>query len=270
MPGELSRAVVLAAGRGARMRASAPGVALDAAQAAAADLGLKGLIPFRGQPFLAYVLTALADAGYRDVCLVTGPSPDAIREYFQRVPAGRLRIRFAVQETPAGSAYALAAAEEFVAGEDFAVINSDNFYPASALRALRGVNGSGLIGFRRDGLLSGNIDAERIAGYAIIRTDRSGALTDIIEKPDSATLASYGPDPLISMTCWRFRAGIFDAIRETPRSPRGEYEIPDAVRIAMRGETFAVVPVSEAVADLSRRDDIPYVDVLLTGYEVSL
>src|SRR5690606_19289926 len=124
----VTRAVVLAAGRGERMRAAAPDAVLEPAQSAAADLGLKGLIPFAGQPFLAYVLTALADAGYREVCIVTGGSPDAVREYFERVQSRRLRIRFAVQQTPSGSASAVAAAGQFAGGGEFIVINSDNLY----------------------------------------------------------------------------------------------------------------------------------------------
>lgn len=266
----VTRAVVLAAGRGERMRAAAPDAVLEPAQSAAADLGLKGLIPFAGQPFLAYVLTALADAGYREVCIVTGGSPDAVREYFERVQSRRLRIRFAVQQTPSGSASAVAAAEQFAGGGEFIVINSDNLYTVASLRALRQLSGCGLIGFRRAGLLEGNIDAARIAGYALIDRNDAGALTGIVEKPDAATLAAYGPDPLISMTCWRFNASIFDAIRETPRSSRGEYEIPDAVRVAMRVERFTVIEVSEPVLDLSRRDDVPRVAALLSGRNVDL
>lgn len=270
LTGALTRAVVLAAGRGARMRTAEPGAALDARQAAAADAGLKGLIPFAGHPFLAYVITAIADAGYTDVCLVTGPWPDPIRDYFENVRARRVRIEFAVQATPEGSAHALAAAEDFTRGCDFAAINSDNLYPAAALRALRNLRSSGLIGFRRGGLESGNIDARRLAGYAIVDSNEGNTLTDIIEKPDAAAVASAGADALISMTCWRFGSAIFHAIRETPRSVRGEYEIPDAVRIAMRQERFVVIPMNVPVLDLSRREDIPRVASLLEGRRVSL
>lgn len=252
------------------MRAAVPGTKLDAGQAAAAERGLKGLVPFGGHPFLAYVITALADAGYADVCLVTGPPPDPIRDYFQRLVTGRVRIRFAVQESPEGSAHALAAAREFTAGAEFAVINSDNLYPPAALRALRELGSSGLIGFEPPGLASGNIDAQRLAGFAMIATDESGTLTDIIEKPDQAALDAHAADSLISMTCWRFAPHIFDAIRETPRSPRGEIEIPDAVRIAMQQDRFAVVRMNVPVLDLSRREDIPRVALLLQGRRVSL
>lgn len=252
------------------MRAAAPGTALDAAQAAAADRGLKALVPFGGQPFLAYGLTALADAGYTDVCIVTGPSPDPVRACVEGLPLRRLRIHFAVQDSPAGSADALAAARQFAGENDFALINSDNLYPPAALSALSDIRGSGLIGFEQAGLHAGNIGAQRLAAYAIIETDASGALRGIVEKPDSAAMRSAGGSPLISMTCWRFGAGIFEAVRETPRSIRGEYEIPDAVRIAMRTERFVVVPMSVPVLDLSRREDIPRVAALLKGQRVSL
>jgi dTDP-glucose pyrophosphorylase len=252
------------------MRAAAPGVTLEAAQQHAAERGLKGLMPFGGQPFLAHVLTELADAGYTDVCLVTGPSPDPIREHFERARLRRIRIAFAVQAEPLGSAHALLAAELFSAGEDIAVINADNLYPAPALRALRGLSGSGLIGFRRDGLLGGSLDAERIAGYAIVASDEHGTLTGITEKPAAAMLAATAADTLVSMTCWRFRRSIFDAIRAAPRSVRGEHELPDAVRLLMRQERFEVVPMSMPVLDLSRRDDVPRVSALLSGRPVDL
>ena len=55
----------------------------DPAQAKVADAGLKAMIPFR-RPFLDYVLSALADAGCSEVCLVIGPEHDVVREYYER------------------------------------------------------------------------------------------------------------------------------------------------------------------------------------------
>lgn len=252
-----------------RAAAGAGDVRLDDDQKRAADAGLKGLIPFHGHPFLSYVLTSLADAGFTDVCIVTGPGANAIRDHYGRTPPGRLRLAFAVQDAPLGSAHALLAAESFCKGRPFAVINSDNHYPVEALRALHDLPGSGLVGFTRDGLLAGNIDAARIASYAIIEADDDDVMTDIIEKPDAGRLRKVA-DPRISMTCWRFEPGIFDAIRATPLSARGEYEIPDAVRILMVQEPVRVVPMTAVVLDLSRREDIPRVESLLHGEQVRL
>lgn len=50
---QLSKAVILAAGRGTRMQQEWPGARIDDAQRRMAEQGLKGLIPFHGHPFLA-------------------------------------------------------------------------------------------------------------------------------------------------------------------------------------------------------------------------
>jgi glucose-1-phosphate thymidylyltransferase len=252
------------------MRAASSGAVLDAEQERFADQGLKALVPINGQPFLSYVLTALADAGYVDVCIVVGPGADPIRGYYESLHTRRLRLHFAVQQQPLGSANALAAAERFADGDDIVVINSDNYYPPDAVRALGTLAGNGLIGFHREGLLAGNIPADRIDAFAIIDTDDDGTLTSITEKPTAAQVAAAGERALISMTCWRFRTSIFDVIRATPRSPRGEFEIPDSVRLLMSTEEFIVVPMNVPVLDLSRRDDIPRAGALLHGASVDL
>src|SRR6266496_6133829 len=120
------KAVVLARGLGTRMRQSDGMARLDPAQEAAAAAGIKAMISF-GRPFLDYVLSALADAGLEEVCLVIGPEHAAVRDYHTTtVPPRRVRLAFAVQEEPRGTADAVLAAEQFAAGEGFLVINSDN------------------------------------------------------------------------------------------------------------------------------------------------
>src|SRR5690606_16812749 len=126
--GGTRKAVILAAGRGTRMQRASAGARLDPEQAAMADRGLKALIPFRGAPFIAYVATALADAGIGEICLVVRPWPDPIRAWAESVETRRVRLTCAVQEEPLGSAHALLAAEEFAAGEPILVINGDNYY----------------------------------------------------------------------------------------------------------------------------------------------
>ncbi|MDO8666338.1 MAG: hypothetical protein Q7J79_06970, partial [Gemmatimonadales bacterium] len=82
----MGRAVILARGLGTSMRRADPAATLDQEQRSAADAGMKGMIRI-GRPFLDYLLSALANAGIRDVCLVVGPEHDAVRgRYEGRVP----------------------------------------------------------------------------------------------------------------------------------------------------------------------------------------
>ena len=211
---QTDKIVVLARGLGTRMRRGDDSASLDDRQAAIARTGVKAMIPI-GRPFLDYVLSAAADAGYRRVCLVVGPQHDALRDYYGRqLRPTRIDIAFAVQEESRGTADAVAAAESFVAGDSFAAINSDTYYPVEALQALRREPGSAAALFDQNSMLAGgNVPEGRLRQFAVGRIDRRGFLEQIIEKPDEATLGRL-PRPLwLSMNCWQFRPVIFDACR---------------------------------------------------------
>jgi dTDP-glucose pyrophosphorylase len=264
-----TKAVILARGLGTRMRRDDAGAALDDAQARAAEAGMKAMIPI-GRPFLDHVLSALADAGITDTCLVIGPEHGAIRAYFtSEAPPERMRVHFAEQATPRGTADAVLAAEAFVAGEVFLVLNADNHYPAEVLRALRKIGGAGTVGFDRETLVrEGNIEAERVASYALMDVRADGTLARIVEKPDAATFAAMRSAP-VSMNCWSLPPSIFAACRAIAPSARGELELPAAVQYAVDEmcEEFRVVPMATGVLDLSRRGDIAAVAERLRGVE---
>jgi glucose-1-phosphate thymidylyltransferase len=269
---ETTKAVILARGLGTRMRRAAAGAAIDASQAAVADSGVKAMIPL-GRPFLDYVIGALADAGFRDICVVVGPEHEATRRYYSELPVSRVRIEFAIQQEATGTASAVLAAEPFAGRDHFLVINSDNYYPVDVLARLRGLRRPGLAGFDHEALVrDSNIDAERVRMYAVLRVDAGGDLAAIVEKPDEEAWSRAGAHALISMNCWSFGPAIFQACRRVALSPRGEYELADAVMYAMSrlGERFVVVPVQAGVLDLSVRTDIPTVARRLQGLDVRL
>jgi len=280
-----TKAVILAAGRGTRMQAADRDVALTDDQAAAADAGIKAMMPVsadassasalaEARPFLDYSLTALGDAGFTDVCIVLSPEDRAIRDRYTRtaIPT-RFRASFATQLEPAGTADALLAAEEFTAGEPFVVINSDNYYPPEVLASVRTATEPTCVGFSRAGLVRrGNVSADRIAAFAILDVGPDGYLRGIVEKPDPSTLASAGSPATVSMNCWRLTSEIFRACRDVPPSPRGELELPGAVMFAIDvlGMRVRVMHIDAPVLDLSRRADIPVVTGRLRGVPVKL
>lgn len=244
--------------------------ALDASQESAADRGLKALVPIGGRPFLDYVLSGLADAGIADVVVVIGPSSLAIRGHYESSPPGRLHLSFATQAAPRGTADALLAAEPSLGAEDFLVLNSDNLYPASALRRLHALGRPGLPVFERESLLQhGNFPPERVARFAVLVLRRNGFLERIVEKPAPEELAAAGGEILLSMNLWRFSPSIFEACRRAAPSSRGERELPQAVDLGMArlGMQFATFRCDEGVLDLSARSDIAAVAGRLRGVE---
>lgn len=269
----MDKAVILARGLGTRMRQADDAADLDHRQAAVAQTGVKALIPI-DRPFLDYVLSALADAGYRRVCLIVAPDHDVIRRYYhEEVRPERVEVEFAVQEEPRGTADAVAAAEGFADGDPFLAINSDNYYPLDALRSLRTRETSATALFELEAMIAeGNITEQRLRKFAVGQIDGRGFLERILEKPDKETLARL-PRPLwLSMNCWRFGPSIFEACRRIEPSPRGELEVTDAVQYAIDrlGEPFKAVMVRAAVLDLTGRRDVKAVAERLAGVEVKL
>lgn len=268
----MDKAVILAGGMGKRMRKQDQAADLTEDQTRVASTGVKAMIPI-DRPFLDYVLTVLADAGYKRVCLVIGPDHDNVRDYYNnQAPAKRVAIEYAVQVKPLGTANAVASAESFVAGDPFLMINSDNHYPLDAVRALREIDGPGLAGFERQALIDkSNIPADRVLKFAAAQIDGAGYLRRVIEKPTEQQLRALGDEVYLSMNCWRFTSRIFDACRKITPSPRGELEVTDAAQYCIDhlGEQFKVIRSDSPVLDLSSRQDVAPVTKLLAGTEVS-
>jgi glucose-1-phosphate thymidylyltransferase len=279
------RAVILARGLGTRMREATDGD-LDPMQAQAAQGGAKAMMPIAvprtggqagtdagvvNRPFLDYILSALADAGYTDVCLVVAPDHEAMARYYRGAGTPRrLALDFAVQDEPIGTANAVAAAAAWTGDDPFLVINGDNYYAVRTLASLVGRAGPATALYRPEALLAqSNIPAERIRAFALGVVE-GGALTRIVEKPTPEQAAALGGSALVSMTCWRMPPAIHAACRQVTRSVRGEYELVDAVNALIAdGVRFDVVVAEDGVLDLSRRGDIAAVERALAGVTVA-
>ena len=251
-------AVIMAAGLGSRMRRADDTAALEASQAAAAESGIKGMIPIK-RPFLDYVISALADAGLTNVLLVIGPGHDSVRQYFtEEAPPRRVRVRFAVQAAPIGTANAVTIAADALGNEPFLVLNADNYYPVHAFRALALVESAGVAAFDHDALVhEGNIDAERVRAFAVLDVGDDDMLRGIIEKPDASFDLKGESARWVGMNLWAVTPAVVDACRRVPLSSRGEFELPEAIGLALReGVPVRAVRLSAAVLDLSRRTDI--------------
>ena len=273
MTREPTKAVVLARGLGMRMRRSDPGARLDQPQLSAAATGVKAMVPVGGRPFLDYILAALADAGFHDVCLVVGPEHEAVRKYLAGDSRpGRLRVSFAVQAKPLGTADAVLAAHTFTGDELFAVINGDNYYPVEALAALRRQAGAAVAAFSRRSLVEqGNLSVERAATFPVLEADAQGLLTRLLEPADKR-VPEPREDAFVSMNCWLFGPQIFQACRAITPARSGELELPEAVRYltGRLGEPMRVLPFRLPVYDLTSRADIPGVAARLAGVAAQL
>ncbi len=255
------------------MRRDDAGARLDAQQAAVASSGVKAMMPIGtdgepGRPFLDYLISGLADAGITEVVLVIGPEHEAIRAYYDHErPPARVRVRYAIQPEPLGTANAVSVAADEIGHEPFLVLNADNYYPVDALRWLASSHEAATIAFDRDALTrDGNIDPERVRAFAVLSLDHESRLRGIIEKPGETLDLASDTARWVGMNCWAVTPAIVSACRRVPRSVRGEYELPEAVALALQeGVVVRASRVALPVLDLSQRADIAEVARWLSG-----
>lgn len=208
-------AVVLAAGRGTRLGGDVP----------------KPLVPVGGVPMIDRILDGLETDGFGDVVVVTGYEAERVRAHL----AGR-GIRFAEQAEPAGTADALRAARELVGDERFLLSWVDVIVPIGTYRrvavAAKDLAGAVAIDHLDDVSAGGMVS---VAG---------GMVTRIAEKP--GPLAGENLTGVLALA-----PGLWPHVEAVKRSPRGEFELPDAVNGWIEaGARIAAVPVEGPVFEI--------------------
>ena len=231
----IDTAVVLAAGRGTRMGA------LTATTP-------KPLLAVAGEPIVARVLRGLARAGVRRAVVVTGYLGEQIEAALGDGHALGLALAYRRQERPDGTARALLLAEDLIGGAPFALSWGDILVPTAFYGEL-------LAAFARqpcDAQIAVNAVDDPWRGGAVY-VDDEWRVSRLEEKPPRGT----------STTGWN-NAGIMafapvalDYARRLAPSPRGEYELPQAVAQMVRdGRDVRAVPVRGPWSDVGTPEDL--------------
>ncbi len=227
------KCVVLAAGKGTRM------LPLTREKP-------KHLIEVGGRPFLHYVLKNLGKAGFRqkDIAVVVGYRGDMIEKYLKYNDFG---VKVIYQHTRMGTGHAVMIAEGFVGRSNFVLVNGDNIYSVSDLKRMRKNDGFCYV------LTSVTENPEK---YGVV-ISRKGYLADIIEKPRE------WKGSRINTGLYKLTPGIFGVLKGMGMSPRGEYELTDAVRILAREKKVKTVK-GDMFLDFGCRGDISRINDLLS------
>ncbi len=213
------KAVILAAGKGTRMK----------------DLTSelpKPMLRVEGRPILEHILGGLIGAGIRDVCIVTGWRAEAIEGYFGDGGRWDCQIRYVRQVVQDGTGRAAQPAREFVGTDDFLLTYGDILVHPGTYQQM-------LARFREapfDGLLTVTA-GEDVTKGAINFFDPTFCLTRLIEKPSLAQVEELRRDGWLkpgdpawyNAGIYIFRPLVFEYTARLEKSPRGEYELTDAI-----------------------------------------
>ncbi len=223
------KAVILAAGKGTRMRDLTDEVP-------------KPMLKVQGKPILEHIIEGLISAGVREFFIVTGFKAETIENYFGDGQKLGVKISYGRQVVQDGTGKAPELAREFVGAEDFVLTYGDILVKPETygqmLKRFAEQNFSGLV------TATGSQDVTK---GGLFFFNREFCLTRLVEKPNAAQLEEIRRDGLLKPgdTAW-YNAGIyifnpvlFEFTLQLEKSPRGEYELTDAI-IAMLAAGFRI------------------------------
>jgi dTDP-glucose pyrophosphorylase len=205
------KCIVLAAGRGVRM------LPLTKDRP-------KQLIDVGGKPFLHYVLSNLKKAGYKEkeVVVIVGYRGEMTEQYLKNKWPG---VSVIFQHAPMGTGHAVMVCERFVEKSNFVVASGDNLYSVSDLKAIQ-----------KDDTLCYmlSVMSESPEKYGVV-IQKEGVLVGIIEKPDDDM------GDMINAGLYKLTPEIFPVLKTMGMSPRGEYELTDALTTLAKKRKVKVV-----------------------------
>jgi UDP-N-acetylglucosamine diphosphorylase/glucosamine-1-phosphate N-acetyltransferase len=209
---KIMKCVILAAGEGKRMHPltyTRP----------------KVMLPIAGKPILEWNLRNARAAGIKDFVFVVSYKSEMVREYFGNGKQWNIKITYVNQGKPMGTAHAIGIAEPFV--DDHIVLCGDTIFGVSDIRHIA-----------RKGTKIGLAKVESALEYGIVKL-KGKQVVKIYEKAEQPFTNT------INAGIYHFNERIFEYIRKTEKSPRGEYEITDSINMLVQQEPMEAVFLKE-------------------------
>ncbi|MEN8714646.1 MAG: sugar phosphate nucleotidyltransferase [Verrucomicrobiales bacterium] len=222
---QVKKAVILAAGRGTRMKEIT-------------DELPKPMVKVKGMPILESIIRGLVFNGITDFLIVVGWRKEVITDYFGDGSDFGCRVEYVEQVVQDGTGRVVELARDFSGEDPFILSYGDILVPAESYAPL--VNFTNV-----EGKLTVKIDEDVRKGGAVFIVD--GMVTDLIEKGGDDAPKS----PYYNAGIYSFSPKIYDYTAKLELSPRGEYELTDAIKAQVQdGLPIAAVELDGEWADV--------------------
>jgi NDP-sugar pyrophosphorylase family protein len=222
-----TKAVLLAAGKGTRMRELTNELP-------------KPMIPVRGQPILGHIVDGLRAAGVTHFQIIVGYRADVVRDYFGDGSKLGIAVEYATQVVQDGTGRVVELARDFAAADPFILSYGDILVDPANYHRLVALDDA-------DALISVKYNPGEIAKGGAVFVNERFEMTDLREKPKPGEPTS----PWYNAGIYAFRPSIFEFTARLEKSPRGEYELTDAIRaLALSGRRVQALELSGDWADV--------------------
>ena len=231
------KAVILAAGKGTRLKDLT------------ANQPKPMLVLDTKQTILEKLFSGIRDAGITEFIVVTGYFANLIEERFQDGRAWGIDIQYVRQSVLDGTGGALRLTRKVVRGEPMFMSFGDILInPHNYSRLIQDYQNDPV-----PAVLAVNETDDPHAGAAVHFDKPTRHVTQIIEKPPKGSSTSRWNNAGIFI----LEDGIYDYLDRLPLSPRGEYELTDALQqMIVDGLSLRALPLRGFWGDIGTPDDV--------------
>ena len=199
------KAIILSAGEGSRMR----------------PLTLtkpKTMLPVAGKPIIQYNIESLRNNGITDILLIVRYKEEMVRDYFGDGSDFGVNISYKTQKDFLGTANAISYGEDFIE-DSLIVLNGDIILDDEIIgEIIEKYN------YLNPDTLMVLTEVDNPSAFGVVEVE-DGNVKSIVEKPKKGE----EPSNLINTGIYIFDKDIFEKIKKTEISERGEYEITDSL-----------------------------------------
>ena len=200
------KAVILAAGKGTRMRPLTEDTP-------------KPLLPVAGKPIIQHNIDLIEDI-VDEIIVVAGYEIEQFKDYFSDT-----EITVIEQEEPMGTADAALQARDHLNGRAL-IMNGDDIY------------GEDIRDITDNSTAFAAARADKPENFGVLDTS-GGEIISIVEKPDNP------PSNLVNIGCYLVKQRFFELLENVEISERGEYEITDALSTYIAEEDVNVLETDQ-------------------------
>ena len=173
----------------------------------------KVMLPIANKPILEWNVVNAIQAGITEFVFVIGYKSEMVRNYFGDGNKWNVSIEYVNQGEALGTAHAIGMVEQFV--DDCIVVCGDTIFGVCDIKKIV-----------EEPVSIGLVEVENPEEYGVVKI-KEGNIIAIYEKMNQPI------SKLINAGIYHFTKDIFSYIKKTEKSPRGEYEITDAINLLL-------------------------------------
>jgi len=200
----------------------------------------KPMIEVRGKPVLQHIVEGLRDAGIREFFIIVGYRADAVQNFFGDGSRYKIAIQYATQVVQDGTGRVVDIARNFAENSAFILSYGDILVDPRNYKSIVDLPDD------IEAIITVTRGEDVGKGGAAFLNERM-ELVDLREKSPPGEPTS----PWYNAGIYAFRPSIFEFTAKLKPSPRGEYELTDAIReLAQSGKKVRALELTGEWADV--------------------